>query len=46
MVAPEERRKAAQLLLDFYKGRITNYQMVDNWPREKGDPALEEIFGG
>ena len=44
MVATEKRRKAAQLLLDFYKGRITNDQMDDAWPREAEDPALSKVF--
>ncbi len=44
MVANEERRKAAQLLLDFYKGLITNDQMDDAWPRVAEDPALANVF--
>jgi hypothetical protein len=44
MVAIEKRRKAAQLLLDFYKGRITNDQMDDAWPLDAKDPALREVF--
>jgi len=44
MVATEKRRKAAQLLLDSYKGRITNDQMDDAWPRDPEDPALRKIF--
>ncbi|HTR22814.1 MAG TPA: hypothetical protein VMI10_02450 [Terriglobales bacterium] len=44
MIATEKRRKAAQLLLDFYKGRITNDQMDDAWPRDAEDPALSRVF--
>ncbi|MGI9102122.1 MAG: hypothetical protein ACR2IF_06725 [Terriglobales bacterium] len=44
MVATEKRRKAAQLLLNFYKGRITNDQMDDAWPRDASDPALMKVF--
>jgi hypothetical protein len=44
MVATEKRRKAAQLLLDFYKGRITNDQMDDAWPRDPADRGLTEVF--
>jgi len=44
MVATEKRRRAAQLLLDFYKGRITNDQMDDAWPHDAGDPALSKVF--
>ncbi len=44
MAAIEKRRKAAQLLLDFYKGRITNDQMDDAWPRDAEDPALSKLF--
>ena len=44
MVATDKRRKAAQLLLEFYKGRITNDQMDDAWPRDAEDPALSKVF--
>jgi hypothetical protein len=44
MVATEKRRKAAQLLLDFYKGQITNDQMDNAWPRDADDPALSKVF--
>ncbi len=44
MVETDKRRKAAQLLLDFYKGRITNDQMDDAWPTDADDPALEKVF--
>ncbi|HVP44878.1 MAG TPA: hypothetical protein VMS96_15745 [Terriglobales bacterium] len=40
----EKRRKAAQLLLDFYKGRITNNEFEENWPIEKHDPVLSELL--
>jgi len=43
MVALEKRRQAAQLLLDFYKGRITNDQMEDAWPSDKDDAVLRKI---
>jgi len=43
MIATEKRRKAAQLLLDFYKGRITNDQMDDAWPRDAEDIGLTKI---
>jgi hypothetical protein len=43
MVAIEKRGKAAQLLLDFYKSRITNDQMNDAWPRDKEDAGLNQI---
>jgi hypothetical protein len=43
MVAIEKRRKAAQLLLDFYKSQITNDQMNDAWPRDKEDAGLTHI---
>jgi hypothetical protein len=44
MVAIEKRRKAAQLLLDFYNGGITNDQMEDAWPRDARDPILCRVF--
>jgi hypothetical protein len=44
MVATVKRRRAAQLLLDFYRGRITNDQMDDAWPRDAEDPALSKVF--
>jgi hypothetical protein len=44
MVATEKRRKAAQLLLNFYKGRITNDQIDDAWPRVPEDRGLTQVF--
>jgi len=43
-VVSEARRRASQLLLDFYKGRITNDQMVDDWPPDSGDEVLKATF--
>ena len=46
MVSVETRRKAAQLLLDFYDGRLTNHQLEDSWPSAETDPALLAIYKG
>lgn len=46
MVLVEKRRTAAQLLLDFYKGRVTNDQLADGWPNDTHDPALRSVADG
>jgi len=44
MVLTDKRQKAAELLLNFYEGRVTNYQMGDAWPCDAADPALSKVF--
>jgi len=46
MVSIETRRTAAELLVDFYKGRLTNDQFDDSFPYDKSDPAVSNIRHG
>jgi hypothetical protein len=46
MLDTDNRQQAAKLLLDFYKGRITNDEMVDRWPRDTRDEGLRAVFWG
>jgi hypothetical protein len=43
MVSAENRQLAAQLLLDFYKGRLTNDELANRWPDPEDDAALRYI---
>jgi hypothetical protein len=45
VVDTNARRQAAKLLLDFYKGRITNDQLEDAWPVQSSDRGLHVVYG-